>query len=243
MNSKLPDITSKRKYADLNNSVSSENSSSPSPKPVSKVQKTLVTGAMVLTIEDLKQLRLDLNSDIKVELKDQLEQFISPIVAKISQLEASVEQIDRKSRSNNIIIHGVPTLANENTEALASYVEALWKKLGVAESLILDDIYRLGKPSTTGARPVMVKFLRMMDKKRVIVKRKEAAKIKIFINEDCTAQEQHQKKLLSTHLRTMKDLDATTWGSVRGNSLHVKKPGCPTRKFAVQDGRVKELNP
>jgi hypothetical protein len=89
----------------------------------------------------------------------------------------------------------------------------------------------------------MVKLLRAIDKKQILTKRKAAAIIKIFINEDCTALEQFQKKLVNTHLKAMKEMDGTRWGSIRGNSLHVKKPGNPTRKFAGKDGCIKELHP
>jgi hypothetical protein len=178
-----------------------------------------------------------------VELKEQLEELISPLVAKVSKLEAAVEQLDRKFEANNLILHGIPTLTIETTESLVNYLEGLWKKLGVGHTITLDDTYRLGRPHSSGTRPVMVKLLRAIDKKQILTKRKDAAKIKIFINEDCTALEQFQKKLLNTHLKAMKEMDGTRWGSIRGNSLHVKKPGHLTRKFAVKDGCVKELHP
>jgi hypothetical protein len=240
--SETPDTTSKRKFADLNISNSSEDSASPIKTPVLKHQRSSVSTAMALTKDDLIQLRLDLKTDLKTELREQLSIYVAPLAAKVTKLESAVEALDRKSRAKNVILHGIPNLQNENSDVLNCYLIDLWKKLGLSQQLILDDVYRLGKSSATGSRPVLAKFLRTMDKKLILIKRKEAAKLKVFINEDCTVMEQFQKKLLSTHLRAIKDVDGSAWGSIRGNSLHVKKTGLPTRKFCVEEGTVKELS-
>jgi hypothetical protein len=141
------------------------------------------------------------------------------------------------------LLHGIPVIVSETTERLLSYLDDLWNKVGVTERIVLDDAYRLGKPSTSGPRPVLIKFLRMIDKKKILSKRKDIAKLKVYINEDCLALKQFQKKLLNTHLKAFKDMDDTVWGSIRGNSLHVKKQGQLTRKFTVEDGTVKEILP
>jgi hypothetical protein len=232
---------SKRKFSDLNNSNSSENSASPSPKPLCKVIKSTETRDMGLTKEDLQELRADLKSDMEAELKEQLVQCLNPLLTKVSKLEKTIEMLDKRSRSKNLIIHGLPVLDGETSTKLIGHLNSLWVKLGISQQIILDDVYRLGSRLTSGSRPVIVKFLRTLDKKLVLSKRIEATKCKVFINDDCTPLEQFHKKLLNTHLKAMKEADDTTWGSIRGNSLHVKKNGQPTRKFAVENGTVKEL--
>jgi hypothetical protein len=236
------DITSKRKFADLNHSNSSEDSASPIKTPVLKHQRSSVSTTMSLTKDDLIQLRLGLKNDLKTVLREQLSNYVAPLVAIVAKLESAVEALDRKSRPKNVILHGVPNLQNENSDVLNCYLIDLWKKLGLSQQIMLDDVNRLGKSSATGSRPVLAKCLRSMDKKLILNKRKEAAKLRVFINEDCTVMEQFQKKLLSTHLKDIKDVDGSVWGSIRGNSLHVKKTGVPTRKFCVEEGAVKELS-
>jgi L-lactate utilization protein LutC len=107
-----PDANSKRKFADLNKSNSSEDSVSPTTKPVYKAQKYHKSSSMTLTKEDLVQLRKDFQSDIKVELKEQLAQCLSPLIAKVSKLENSVENLDQKFRAKNLILHGIQALAS-----------------------------------------------------------------------------------------------------------------------------------
>jgi citrate lyase gamma subunit len=237
------DITAKRKFADLNTSNSSEGSASPINSPALKHSRSCETATMSITKDDLVQLRLDLKSDVKAELKEQLSKYVAPLVAKVDKLEAAVEALDRKSRANNIILHGIPSLQNESSDVLICYLNDFWKKLGLSQQVILDDVYRLGKASPSGSRPVLAKLLRSMDRKAILTKKKEAAKLKVYINVDCTVKEQFEKKLLSTHLRALKNSDGTVWGSIRGNSLHIKKAGFPTRKFCVEEGTVKELSP
>jgi uncharacterized FlaG/YvyC family protein len=209
MNPVASESKSKRKFRDLKQSSSSDSSASPSSTPISKAQRTRESAEMSITKDDLLQLRLDLKNDLKFEIKEQMNQCIVPLVAKVSKLEFSVEVLDRKLRANNTLLHGVPNIPNESADALICYLSELWKKLGVTHQILLNDVYRLGKASTSGPRPLLVKFLRMLDKREVISKRKEAAKLKIFINGDCTALQQFEKKLLNTHLKSMKVIDGS----------------------------------
>jgi hypothetical protein len=155
---------SKRKFSDLNNSNSSENSASPSPKPLCKVIKSTETRDMGLTKEDLQELRADLKSDMEAELKEQLVQCLNPLLTKVSKLEKTIEMLDKRSRSKNLIIHGLPVLDGETSTKLIGHPNSLWVKLGISQQIILDDVYRLGSRSTSGSRPVIVKFLRTLDK-------------------------------------------------------------------------------
>jgi hypothetical protein len=195
MNPETLESKSKRKFRDTRQSNSSDSSNSPSTTPVSKAQKTLESSEMAITRDDLRQLRLDLKNDLKSELKEQINQCIVPLVVKVSKLELSVELLDRKLRANNLLLHGVPNISNESADLLSCYLGELWKKLGLTQPILLDDVHRLGKASSSSSRPLLVKFVRMLDKNEVISKRKEAAKLKIFLNEDGTTLQQFQKKL------------------------------------------------
>jgi hypothetical protein len=103
-NSNTLDLSTKRKFADLNTSNSSENSISPSNKPVCKLSKSSAPSDMALTKEDLVQLRNDLKADMKAELKEQLSQSLSPPLIKVSKLEQKVELLDKKSRGKVIFM-------------------------------------------------------------------------------------------------------------------------------------------
>jgi hypothetical protein len=87
---------------------------------------------------------------------------------------------------------------------------------------------------------VLVKLVRNIDKQVILARRKESAKLKVFMNDDLAPMDQFQKKLLSTQLRSLKSADPDIWGSIRGNSLHVKKAGHIVGRYEVRDGIVKE---
>jgi hypothetical protein len=140
---------------------------------------------------------------------------------------------------NNLIIHGVHEPSErENCATLVMLLEDLWKNLNITSTILIDNVYRLGRG--TRARPILVKLVRNIDKQIIVSKRKEAARRKIYINEDLTQLQQFQKKLLTTHLQSLKLLDPDIWGSIRGNSLHIKKAGHVIKGFEVRDGIVQE---
>jgi hypothetical protein len=218
-----------------NNSVldTSSESLESSPRPYqSSKRKT----EMALTKTDLENLRANINTDLGVNLNLAL----APIVTQITQLSISVQRLERADRANNVIIHGVPpTAGKESSSDLVKVLESLWIKMGINTSLLIDNVYRLGKGSKAG--PVLVKLVRNLDKQVVLAARKEAAKLKIYINEDLTPLQQSQKRQLNSHLRTLKIADPEIWGSIRENSLHVKKNGQVIQRFEIRDGSVKEL--
>jgi hypothetical protein len=108
----------------------------------------------------------------------------------------------------------------------------------LSSPILIDNVYRLGRSGST--TPILLKLVRNIDKQRILKKRKEATKLRVFINEDLTPQQQVQKKLLNNYLQTRKAADAEIWGSFRGNSLHIKKAGQVIGRFEVRDGTVQE---
>jgi hypothetical protein len=98
---------------------------------------------MTLAKDDLVQLR----KDIKLELKEQLAQCLSSLMAKISKLGNSVENLDQKFRAKNLILHGIQPLASETNANLAIFLDNPWIKFGLTQPIVLDDVYRLGNNS------------------------------------------------------------------------------------------------
>jgi len=115
--------------------------------------------------------------------------------------------LDHMKREKNVIIYGLKEETNEDPEASAS---KLFEKLGLKDVMI-DDTWRLGKQqkSPKGPRPLLVKFVKGTDKKKVM---KEKAKLKgekIFINNDLSKEEQAIEKNLRERFKTMKATDKT----------------------------------
>jgi hypothetical protein len=222
----------KRDRSYLDTSGSSEGSeTSPSTKPPLHKKRL----EMALTKADLDLLRANISSDMKEHLRTEL----TPLANQIAAIDSTVQRLERSERVNNIIIHGIPEPSErESSAGLVKLLEDLWKELNIMSPILIDNVYRLGRG--TRARPILVKLVRNIDKQIIISKRKDAGRRKIYINDDLTQLQQFQKKLLTTHLQSLKASDPDVWGSIRGNSLHAKKAGHVIGRFEVRDGIVQE---
>jgi hypothetical protein len=223
----------KRTNEVLNNSSSSEDSPVRQPSKASKVE-------MGLTKEDLQELR----NDLKEDLKQELSRHLQPLATKVLKLESAVERVEKTLRANNILIYGLKQGRSESITDLVSAADTLWTKLGLVEKIQIDNIYRLGRQNNDGTpRPVLVKLVRNLDKKVIMAKKNNLIKEKIFISDDLTPMEQFQKRLLQTHLRAIKASDPDLRGTIRGNSLHVKKNDITINQYRIVDGIVEEGRP
>jgi hypothetical protein len=114
----------------------------------------------------------------KLKLKDQ----------KITQLEEKVDLLEHKTKVNNLRIHGIPESETEPTEAIL--IKTIKDTLNIEiDPKDLDDTFRLGKSEESPKpRPILVKFVRNKDRRRVYTAKKELKNnsSKIYINEDLT---------------------------------------------------------
>jgi hypothetical protein len=124
---------------------------------------------------------------------------------KVRQLEERIDDSDQYSRLNTVEIHGVPQEENEN-------VMEVVKKLGVALDMpiteeMVDACHRLRRKQGDGRAPgIVVKFVRRLDRQKLIEKRKVKRTLNtghigysdstpIYINESLTYI---RRKLLAT---------------------------------------------
>jgi hypothetical protein len=121
-------------------------------------------------------------------------------------------------------------------------VNDLLREVGIKESVPINDIYRIGRQGHSYTMPMMVKIVRHIDKRMLMEKRSLLRAKKIFLNDDLTQLEQFNKKLLKTHLKAMKVKDPSIRGSIRRNSLHIKKDGYVINRFYVDQGIVCEAS-
>jgi hypothetical protein len=227
---------SKRKSTCLSSSSDSDfNETSPPVKPLLKRID------MGLTLEDLNNLRSSIRSDFNSDLKSELK----PIVLEVKAMSNAINRLEKSDRANNIIVFGIKEESKESTAARIQIAEDLWKKMGLSSEVLIDNMYRLGKSihTTVNPRPLLIKLVRNLDKQLILAKKQILAKQKIFINEDKSPLQQSQEKALRAHLINLKTEDASIWGSIRGNSLHVKKDGSIMARLTVVDGIVSQERP
>lgn len=185
----------------------------------------------MLTLEDLDKLRTQISGDMDVKLK--------PLFEKVNKVEHSVEMLESKLKKNNIIVFGLPETQNENFDNLCHSLDELWKVLGVS-GLLIDNFYRLGQPKAGWNRPILIQFVRYLDKRQVMMNKHKVLKNKIFVNDDLTKAEQGSQRVLRAKLQELKQQDNNITGSIRGHSLLIKSDGKVVDKFIVVGGVIKQ---
>ena len=92
------------------------------------------------------------------------------------------------SRRNSILIHGLPNVKGEDTDSLV--IETVKEKMGLdISSTDIDRTYRIGAaPKQSGkVRPVIVKFVRHNDWRKIYTNKKLLEGTKVSMIESLTA--------------------------------------------------------
>lgn len=126
-------------------------------------------------IKEMKEVTLA-SIDKKLESLPALENEISLCMREItslrnlvSALEMKIDDLENRSRRNNLIIHGIPKEKNEDPSSLDTIVNGkIISDILKTEPVPIERIHRLGKPATKKVRPVILKLLDHRDKNRVL---------------------------------------------------------------------------
>jgi hypothetical protein len=121
--------------------------------------------------EKLEKLRGDMKEDLKAELFPDIQRNTDSIAAHsntISDLQRRIQHLEHSaelnSKSNDLIMKGVPMLSRENT---TTYYERAARTIGfAANSIPRADVFRLGRKAanSTVGPPILIKFMNKMDK-------------------------------------------------------------------------------
>lgn len=116
----------------------------------------------------------------------QLEKAVADIREIVSKLDHKNDDLENRSRRNNLLIYGVTENSGETSDELLETVTALIiSKLDVKCGDI-ERCHRLGvrKSSSTSPRPVIIKLLDFRTKVAILSNASKLKGAKIFINED-----------------------------------------------------------
>lgn len=205
---------------------SAENSAQSTP-----VAKRLNMG---LTQKDLEDLRGNIKSDT--------EKLFEPVSKRLENVERVLNNHEQIIRANNIVIHGLQEIPHEKQYNLVQLVSSFLDNIG-QPNILINNVNRIGKPSSGVNRPILLKPVRGIDKIPIFMAAKDnkTHNQKVYLNDDLTKEQQSQQKLLRAHLQTMKTADAAVRGSIRGNSLFIRKDDTVTHRLQVRQGKIVNL--
>ena len=132
--------------------------------------------------DDFERDRLEKEKIIK-DLKEE----VTYLRGKVDDITAETDRQEQYSRRNCLLIHGLPESKNENTDLLA--MEAIETKMNIKiTDNDIDRTHRIGKPKNNGKpRPVIIKFVRYNDRKKIFSSKKLLKDSGVSITESLTA--------------------------------------------------------
>ena len=147
-------------------------------------------------IVELKQCNSELQAEV-CELKES-SPTAPPPVADVSELHAKLNDLEDRSRRNNLKFEGVAEGPNENWEqSTEKILKIISDKLQISEPVEIERAHRIGKPSADRSRPIIARFLRHQDREKILKNSNKFKGTRIFINEDlCQASVEKRQELL-----------------------------------------------
>jgi len=182
--------------------------------------------------QDYETLKTELISSIGTILDNKLQS----LMCRVDKLETDNEKLQIIAKEKNLIIFGILENSGETSTGLISGFRSLLQELGIVDTVGIDDIYRITSPAPNKTtRPIVVKFISVFDKRRVLALKGVLSQRKIFIKEDRTTLQRKQAKLFWEKIDEFKKKDPKYFGTIRGNSLYIKREGRTECSFFIDE--------
>lgn len=164
--------------------------------------------------KELQQSIQTSEDNITLKIETILNEKIRKLERENSELKEKIEQLERNSKSNNIVIFGLPVEENQiSAERVRNKLNSL---LGInINKQDINNIYKIGK---TDKSPIKVEFISTLSKITVLQNKKKLKGTKISIVPDLTKLQLERNKILSRHL---KDIRSTSSDNcyIKGETL------------------------
>ena len=116
----------------------------------------------------------------KEEIINNLKEEVSTLKGRVETLEKESNDQEQYLRRNCILVHGLEENKDKITDDLvASFIK---------DKMDIDRSYQIGKPNPRKIRPIIVKFVRYNDQRKVFSNKKKLKDSRISITESLTAR-------------------------------------------------------
>jgi hypothetical protein len=154
-------------------------------------------------------------------------------------IRSSIQAIIQERRSRNVIVSGIP----ENKTSLADRedpgpdIQLLKTKMRIPYVIDYDDAFRLGRWAPGKTRPLLIKFVRMIDKRRFISHRINLKGENIYVNDDESKEQRVTRSILMKQFKAEKIHEKDLRSYIKKDTLFITKAGVLVPKYAVgKDG-------
>ena len=149
-------------------------------------------------VREMKETISDLKEENRVlkEEKDEMH-------ARLESVEKKTDDLEGRSKRNNIIIHGIPRHEKETGQDCEELVcEMLTDKLELGENVQFDRVHRLNaKPNS----PIVARCTFYKDKERVMKEKRKLKGSDVFIGDDFSLKVREVRRKLIPHLKAAKN--------------------------------------
>jgi hypothetical protein len=158
-------------------------------------------------------------SDFKIEVIDR----VNSVNTQVLRLKLELDGVTAQLRKKNLIIQGLPEKKDESWNDLENAIKELYEKLSIPGTPDFDDCFRLGKPAEGKIRPVILKLIRIRDKKMLLAQTRKLKGTKIFVNEDHSIEERKMLSILRSREKELRRDHPEARVYIRGKNLIFKK--------------------
>ncbi|XP_077532470.1 uncharacterized protein LOC144144846 [Haemaphysalis longicornis] len=124
------------------------------------------------------------------------QESVKKLTAQVDSLQLRVNELEDRSRRNNLLFYGIPDEREKWEECEAKVLNALAGVVDPLPSGAIERAHRLGTFSNDKCRPIIVKFASFKTKDKILGARKKLKEKDVSVSEDfCLATRQIRKKL------------------------------------------------
>jgi len=190
------------------------------------VSELLITNNTTNNIVLLGQFEAKLDEKLAIHASE-----LKTVDLRVAKLE---ENLNKLKREKNLVIYGIPESNEEKNDSVVGIktkLEELWKTLKLPP-VDYDEAFRLGKSGNK--RPILIKLLKLSDKKTILQNRKLLKGGQIYINLDLTKEEQTRERKLREMLKQYKQQDKNITGFIKRRQLMLYKDKKPFKTVMDQ---------
>ena len=134
---------------------------------------------------------------------DELKRSNNALLDRVSRIEKNVDDLEGRSRRQNLLFHGLHREEGETQESLEVQLQDIFTdKLELAEDIEFDRVHRLGSKANA---PVIARCTYYKDKIKILKEKHKLKGTDIFIGEDFSRGVREKRKKLSAIMKMKKD--------------------------------------
>lgn len=199
-------------------------------------------------MRELKETRIQVNDKIdalgeRMEAKyqvleeniDLLKQELSETKKERDNMRHKIDDLENRSRRNNIIFHGVSETEHEDCEL--KLCDTINEKLELSvDAGNFERVHRLGRPNRNG-RPLIALCSSYKIKMQILKAVKDTKPAGFFVNEDYSEPVRHARKILNDMKKTKRELGYSAF--LVYNKLVVKNDARKENVYILEEGTQK----